>query len=107
VSLFAQGTGGGAIVVPLIGIAGGYAVSGRGPIWARILCGLLAIACLVAIVISVPILGPTRLVHDQPRGLWVATLAGTCLIVLCLASSIPFRRVVPVRGAPVARGATP
>jgi hypothetical protein len=106
-ALFTQGLGGGAIAIPLIGIAGGFAVSGRGWIWARIVCGVLAIAFLVAIAYTVPVVGGTRLVLDQPRGAWVATLAVASVVVLCLASSIPFRRVVPVRGAPVARGATP
>lgn len=106
-ALFTQGLGGGAIAIPLIGIAGGFAVSGRGWIWARVLCGLLTIAFLVAIALTVPAVGGTRLVLDQPRGAWVATLAVTCVVVLCLASSIPFRRVVPVRDAPVAGGATP
>ena len=106
-ALFTQGLGGGAIAIPLIGIAGGFAVSGRGWIWARVLCGLLTIAFLVAIALTVPGVGGTRLALDQPRGAWVATLAVACVVVLCLASSIPFRRVVPVRDAPVARGATP
>jgi len=42
---------------------------------------------------------------DQPRGAWVATLGVACVLVLCLASSIPFRRVVPVGDpAPTIRG---
>jgi len=95
-ALFTQGLGGGAIAVPLIGIAGGFAVSGRGPTWARIMCGILTVAFLVAIVFTVPSVGGIRLALDQPRGAWVATLGVACVLVLCLASSIPFRRVVPV-----------
>src|SRR3954462_9637459 len=34
-SVFVDGLGGGAIAVPLIGMAGGYALAGRGPRWAR------------------------------------------------------------------------
>lgn len=101
-ALFTQGIGGGAIAVPLIGIAGGFAVSGRGWIWARVLCGILTIAFLVAAVWTVPGVGGTRLVLDQPRGAWVATLTVACVIVLCLASSIPFRRVVRVGGDTIA-----
>jgi len=106
-ALFTQGLGGGAVAVALIAIAGGFAVSGRGALWARIVCGVLTVAIIAGVVLSVPGVGGTRLALDQPRGVWVATLAGTCLIVLCLASSIPFRRVVPVRDASVAAGATP
>ena len=40
-TMFQGGIGGGAIGVPLYGMAGGYALSGRGPRWARISCGLL------------------------------------------------------------------
>jgi len=93
------------IAVPLIGIAGGFAVSGRGPIWARILCGVLTVAFLVALVFTVPSVGGIRVALDQPRGAWVATLGVACVLVLCLASSIPFRRVVPVGDpAPTIRG---
>jgi hypothetical protein len=101
-ALFTQGLGGGAIAIPLIGIAGGFAVSGRGWIWARVLCGILTIAFLVTIALTVPGVGGIRLALEQPRGAWVATLAVTCVIVLCLASSIPFRRVVPVRDLTIA-----
>jgi len=41
----------------------------------------------------VPAVGGIRLALDQPRGVWVAILGASCLLVLCLASSIPFRRV--------------
>lgn len=105
-ALFTQGLGGGAIAVPLLGIAGGFAVAGRGPVWARIVCGILAIAFLVALVLTVPGVGGTRLALDEPRGAWVATLAASCLAVLCLASSIPFRRVVPVGDVALAPAGT-
>ena len=41
-SMFENGIGGGAIGVPLIGMAGGYALSGRGPLWARIASSVVA-----------------------------------------------------------------
>ena len=94
-ALFTQGLGGGAVAVALTAIAGGFAVSGRGPLWARILCGVLAAAIIVALVFTVPSVGGIRLALDQPRGVWVATLGAACVAVLCLAASIPFRRVEP------------
>jgi hypothetical protein len=97
VALFTQGLGGGAVGIALIAIAGGFAVSGRGAVWARILCGLLTIAFLVALAFTVTAVGGIRLTLDQPRGAWVATLAVASVAVLCLATSIPFRRVVPLR----------
>ena len=94
-ALFTQGLGGGAVAVALTAIAGGFAVSGRGPLWARILCSVLTAAILVALVFTVPSVGGIRLALDQPRGVWVATLGAACVAVLCLAASIPFRRVEP------------
>ncbi len=105
-ALFTQGLGGGAVAVALTAIAGGYAVSGRGRLWARILCGVLAVAIIVALVLTVPSVGGIRLALDQPRGVWVATLGAACVAVLCLAASIPFRRVEPVaQGTTVETGA--
>ena len=92
-ALFTQGLGGGAVAVALTAIAGGFAVSGRGALWARILCGILALAVIVALVFTTSAVGGVRLALDQPRGAWVATLGAACVAVLCLASSIPFRRV--------------
>jgi hypothetical protein len=97
--LVTQGLGGGAVAVALTAIAGGFAVSGRGALWGRIACGVLALAVIGGLVASVPAVGGIRLVLDQPRGAWVAVLAAACMVVLCLASSIPFRRVERVAAA--------
>lgn len=98
-ALVTEGLGGGAVAIALIAIAGGFAVSGRGFLWARIACGVLALAVIGGLVASVPAIGGIRLALDQPRGVWVATLGASCLVVLCLASSIPFRRVEPLQAA--------
>ena len=92
-ALFTQGLGGGAVAVALTAIAGGFAVSGRGALGARILCGILALVVIVALVFTTSAVGGVRLALDQPRGAWAATLGAACVAVLCLASSIPFRRV--------------
>ena len=68
-------------------------MSGRGALWARILCGILALTVIVALVFTTSAVGGVRLALDQPRGAWAATLGAACVAVLCLASSIPFRRV--------------
>ncbi|TYL53586.1 hypothetical protein [Agromyces mariniharenae] len=101
IALVTQGLGGGAVAVALTAIAGGFAVSGRGPLWGRITCGVLALAVIGGIVATVPAIGGIRLALDQPRGAWVAILAASCLVVLCLASSIPFRRVEDAAAASV------
>ena len=95
--LFTEGLGGGAIAVPLAGLAGGFALCGRGALWGRIACGILAAIVLGALAF-LPLADETsRLARDLPRGVWVAILASSCFAVLCIASSIPFRRVEAVR----------
>jgi hypothetical protein len=107
-ALVTQGLGGGAVAVALLAIAGGFAISGSGALWARILCSVLAIAFVLGIVLTVPAVGGIRLALDQPRGAWVAALGASCVVVLCFATSIPFRRVVPVPSRAIqADGATP
>ncbi|MFC5791470.1 hypothetical protein ACFPPE_16570 [Agromyces tardus] len=99
-ALFTQGLGGGAIAVPLAALAGGYALARNGPLWARIGCGILA-ALVLAALAALPFGDATsRLAHDLPRGVWVATLAASCFAVLCIACMIPFRRVDRVRIPP-------
>ena len=98
-----QGLGGGAIAVPLFAIAGGFAVSGSGPLWGRITAGVVALAGIAGLIASVPLAGGIRLTLGQPRGVWVATLAVSCVVVLCLACAIPFRRVEQPGGANIGR----
>jgi hypothetical protein len=106
VALVTQGLGGGAVAVALIAIAGGFAVCGRGSLLGRILCGVLTVAVMIGIALTVPAVGGVRLALDEPRGAWVATLGVTCIVVLCLATSIPFRQVGSARSARTPDGAT-
>ena len=99
-----EGLGGGAVGVALTAIAGGFAISGRGALWARIVCGVIALSMVAGLVLATSAVGGVRLALDQPRGVWVATLGAACVAVLCLATSIPFRRVEAV--ADTAAGAT-
>jgi len=99
-ALFTQGLGGGAIAIAIVAVAGGFAVSGRGPLWGRFACGILTLAVIGGAIATVPAVGGIRLALDQPRGVWVATLAASCIAVLCLATSIPFRRVERPAEAP-------
>jgi hypothetical protein len=103
-TLVTEGLGGGAIGVALAAIAGGFAISGLGPLWARILCGVIALSMIAGVVLATPAVGGIRFALDQPRGAWAATLGAACVVVLCLATSIPFRRVEAV--ADTTSGAT-
>ena len=93
VELVTTGNGGAAIGVALIGIGGGYAISGRGRLWGRIVAGVLSGAALLAIALMPAAIGGARLIITEPRGAWVSVLAASFLLVLVLASSIPFRPV--------------
>ncbi len=90
VSLLTTGMGGGAIAVPLIGIAGGYALAGRRRAL-RVVLGVVALASLGAIVWTVPTVGDLPL--KTPQGAWTATMVASLLVVLMLAASIPFARL--------------
>jgi len=89
------GIGGAAVAVALIGIGGGYAICGRGRLWGRIAAGVLVGASVAATAFTPAAIGGVRLTLTEPRGAWVAVLGVSFLLVLVLASSIPFRRVLP------------
>jgi hypothetical protein len=88
--IFEDGLGGGAIGVPLYGILGGYAVSGRGHLWGRAVCGLLASTVVPIWALTVTSFAP-HLGIDTPRGAWVALHFYSLILILMLACSIPLR----------------
>lgn len=91
-----------ALGVALISTAGGYAVSRRGPLWARVACGLFAVAVIPLWAAIATDVGGPRLAMDTPRGAWIAVYFYSFLAVLALACAIPHRPVVaaPERPAP-------
>jgi hypothetical protein len=93
-TMFEGGIGGGAIGVPLFGMAGGYALSGRGPVVARIGCGVLFLTMIPIWALTVPSFGGPGLAVDTPRGLWVALYYWSLMVVLALACAIPHRPVI-------------
>ena len=97
VQLLTTGLGGGAVAVAMIAIGGGFAISGRGPLWARIASGLVSVLLILGVAITTFVFYGPRLAVTEPRGVWVALLAFSLLTVLAIASSIPFR---PVRSEP-------
>jgi hypothetical protein len=92
-SMFEGGIGGGAIGVPLYAMAGGYALSRRGPVAARIACGTLFLTMIPIWALTVPSFGGLGLAVDTPRGLWVALYYWSLMAVLALACAIPHRTV--------------
>ena len=91
-----QGLGGGAIAVALMALGGGYAISRRGPLWSRLVSGLVSAALLAALALAGPGIAGPGLALTEPRGAWVAVLATSFVVVLALASSIPHRPIVTV-----------
>jgi hypothetical protein len=100
-TLLTTGIGGGAVALPLIGMLGGYAISGRGPIWARIVTGAITAAGLVGTVASVPIVNPALRLTDA-RGVWVTLLIECLIVILIAACSIPHRKTGPTAATPAA-----
>jgi len=88
--IFEDGLGGGAIGVPLYGIVGGYAFSGRGPVWGRAACGLLAFTGVPIWALTVSSFAP-HLAVDTPQGAWVALHYYSLNLILMLGCSIPHR----------------
>jgi hypothetical protein len=91
--IFEDGIGGGAIGVPLYAMAGGYAVSGRGPLWGRAACGALALTAIPIWALTVESFGGAGLAVTTARGLWVALYFWSFLALFMLAASIPHRAI--------------
>ena len=51
-TLMENGMGSGAIVIVLIGMGGGFAISGRGPAWLRLVVGLVFLGVLMAMAVG-------------------------------------------------------
>ena len=88
--IFEDGLGGGAIGVPLYAMAGGYAISGRGPRWGRIACGALALTAIPIWALTVESFAGADLAVTTPRGLWVA-IYYSFLALFMVAAAIPHR----------------
>ena len=91
--IFENGIGGGAIGVPLFAMAGGYAVSGRGPRWGRAASGALALTVIPIWALTVESFAGPDLAVTTPRGLWVALYYYSFIALFMLAASIPHRAV--------------
>lgn len=93
--IFEDGVGGGAIGVPLYAMAGGYAISGRGPLPARLACGLLSLTAIPIWALTVESFAGADLAVTTPRGLWVALYYYTFLALFMIAAAIPHRQPTP------------
>ena len=94
--------GPGALGVAVIGMAGGFSLSKRGPVWARIACGLVPLSMVPFWALAATTIGGPRLAVDTPRGVWVALYFYSFIAALVCACAIPHRTVEPIATAPLA-----
>jgi len=92
------GIGGGAIGVPVIGILGGYALSGRGRRWPRLLSGLVVLSGFAVWAFTATSVGGPAFALSTPSGAWLSLQYYGLLAVLCLACAIPLRSS-PLQGS--------
>jgi hypothetical protein len=92
------GEGSNAIATPLLGMAGGMVLAGRGPLWARIAAGTI-VAGRIPLLAAI---GPKFFLPSPPTGRERVAFAlnnliyGACMVALAAACSSPLRRGRPV-----------
>ena len=84
-----NGVGGGAIAIPLIGMAGGYLLAGRGRLSVLLACGLVALVPYVVWPLTATSVGGTDMALDTPRGAWVSVYLFAFVLLLQAACTIP------------------
>jgi hypothetical protein len=87
-----DGIGGGALFVPLFGMLGGYALSTRGPLWARILGRAVILAPIPSGVVAILIADPPVTPHDA----WIGVYFYSFLLALAIPCAIPHRPLAAV-----------
>lgn len=90
--LVTTGFGGGAIDVAVIGISGGYALSGFGARWTRWVSGILAASLTVATVYAVYFAHPGSATTPSPGKVFGALLFVTLMVLLCAGICAPSLR---------------
>jgi hypothetical protein len=88
-SFLAGGIGGGAIGVPVTAMLGGFALSGRGPVWGRALAGLWFTAAFVVWLLAAVPVGGESFALDTAHGLWASVLYESLLATFAVAASAP------------------
>ncbi len=102
-TLLQEGLGGGAVGAVLVGMCGGYAVSGRGPTWGRVLAGLVAALVMAAMTWFLYLEG-LNAINTASRAYGALTL-WVLMVLLVAAASIPHRPPLrPAAGDPVDEG---
>jgi hypothetical protein len=87
--LVSSGLGTGAIGTALIGMLGGYAISGRGPAWARMLSRTVMVALVIAAVVGAALAPADQLGLATPAGAYVLLAFLVLSGLLAWACAIP------------------
>ncbi len=103
-ALLTTGIGGGALAVALVGILGGFAVSGRGPLWGRILAGVPALALTGGGAYAYFGFEHRDFRIFGAQGVWVGLLFASLMVVFAFACSVTQRKVSSPPSAPGPRG---
>jgi len=94
-ALNSTGQGEGSLVVVATALCAGYVLSRRGWSLARAACALVATLGLLLLVI----MGTTAAPLSTARGGWVCLYGLTLVLLLCLASVLPYQQMRPPLGA--------
>lgn len=87
-TMFSGGIGGGALGVPLLGLAGAYALAGRRPA-VRVLTGVVFLVGVIAWLVVADDVGGPGFALDTVRGVWATVLYLGLLLILARATAIP------------------
>jgi hypothetical protein len=93
-AILQDGVGAGALAVPLIATAGGYAVCGRGRVLPRAVAGAVALSSVPIWALTATSVGGPGFALGTPHGLWAAVLYLGLLAALALGASVPLRHAV-------------
>jgi hypothetical protein len=75
-------------------MAGGYAIAGRGPLWARGVGGLIFCSTIPAWSFTAVDVGGSSMSLGSPHGAWAAVLYWGLLATFAMAAAIPHRQAV-------------
>lgn len=91
-----EGIGTAGMAVALLAIGTGFGFGSVARPWIRVLVGAVSLAGIVALAAAAPAISDGRVDFGEPRGAWAGVLALGSMLLLGLATSIPFRPLITV-----------
>ena len=87
--ILVDGIGGGALAVPLFGMLGGFALSTRGPRWARVVSRAVLLAPIPGALVAIVLAGSV----GEPRDALVAVSFYALILALGIGCAVPHRPI--------------